>query len=406
MKPRFEVADIVNRFIKRLPDNRLTAHHKRTLNAITSCRTAKLGGHIDSCSDCGFLRISYNSCRNRNCPKCQGIQKEMWIIQQEQQLLPTTYFHVVFTLPHELNPLCLHYPKLLYDLLFEAAWYTLNSFANDPKWLGATTAATMVLHTWGQNLSLHPHVHCIVPSGGLSKDGRWINPSKGNQQFLFPVNAMKKVYKAFFLRRLWELIKQLKLKSPKGFAQSKSKLKTFRNALYQKEWVVYTKKPFSGARNVVNYLARYSHRVAITNHRITNIDEQQVSFTYKDYKDQAKTKTMILSGEEFLSRFSMHILPHGFRKIRQFGFSANACKAKKLNQARTALQLSLIQLYSRATRKRMARQRLFGFADRCPCCKKGTLTTIKTFEPLPANKSPPINAALKKRIGVTSFYCE
>ena len=184
----------------------LSTHQMRTLRALRDCRTAALGGHIDACDACGNVKISYNSCRNRHCPKCQGVEKEMWMIAREEELLPVTYFHVVFTIPHELNDLCRYAPETLYALLFDSTWQTLNQFGWDKRWLGAQIGATMILHTWGQNLSLHPHVHCIVPSGGLKKDGRWQHPRKGNEKFLFPVNAMKSVFKAIFLRELNEKI--------------------------------------------------------------------------------------------------------------------------------------------------------------------------------------------------------
>ena len=328
MKTGFELAQVIEQFEHQLPAGRLTAHHRRTLSAIRRCRTAALGGHVDACDECGHLRISYNSCRNRHCPKCQGLNKEMWIIQQEDQLLPTTYFHVVFTIPHELNPLCMHQPALMYHLLFKAAWYTLDTFARDPKWLGAKTAATMVLHTWGQNLSLHPHLHCIVPNGGLTAQGQWQLPRRGNARFLYPVLAMKKVFKAFFLKQLKELIAAGALPLPKEGPTQGAALYRWKEHLYQKDWVVFTKKPFAGVHNVVKYLARYSHRVAITNGRILHIDRHDVRFSYKDYADSAKRKEMTLTGVQFLNRFCLHFLPPRFRKIRQFGFLANACKRR------------------------------------------------------------------------------
>jgi len=281
-----EIADIIKQFLPQLSKS-LPLHYLKTLRAIEACRTAALGGHIDECDECGFLRISYNSCRNRHCPKCQGVNKEMWIIQQEEMLLPVAYFHVVFTQPHELNELYLYNAKQMYDLLFHAAWHTLNTFAKDPKWLGATTAATMVLHTWSQTLGLHPHVHCIVPNGGLTKQQTWQFPKKGQANFLFPVTAMKKVYRGFFLAKLKKLIQQGALTLPPNFPKE-YKYQLWKNKLYQKDWVVFTKKPFSGVKQVVDYLARYSHRVAITNRRIKNNTDNTVTFEYKDYKNKAK----------------------------------------------------------------------------------------------------------------------
>ena len=375
MKKKFEIADIISQFLPQLKKS-LPLHHHKTLRAIEACRTAALGGHIDECNACGHLKISYNSCRNRHCPKCQGINKEMWIIQQEEMLLPVAYFHVVFTLPHELNELCLYNPKQMYDLLFQAAWHTLNSFAKDTKWLGATTAATMVLHTWSQKLILHPHVHCIVPNGGLTKEDNWQFPKKGNGNFLFPVPAMKKVHRGYFLEKLKKLILQGTLRLPPNFPIG-YKYQLWKNILYQKDWVVFTKKPFSGVKHVVDYLARYSHRVAITNRRIKNISQDTVIFEYKDYKDKAKKKLLSLKGPEFLRRFCLHILPKGYRKVRQFGFTSNASKGKAIAKARLALGLKARQLSTRSQRKQLALKRLFDTdIDQCPCCQKGKLVPI------------------------------
>lgn len=208
MRPQYELAQIIERFLPRMNLSKMPSDHRRTLEAIRDCRTAALGGHVDACDECGDLRISYNSCRNRHCPKCQGLNKEMWLIQQEDMLLPVAYFHLVFTLPHELNELCRYQPKFMYNLLFQSAWHTLNTLALDAKWLGAKTAATMVLHTWSQTLVLHPHVHCIVPNGGITKDGTWQFPNRGNGNFLFPVKAMQKLYKGHFMANLKKKIEQ------------------------------------------------------------------------------------------------------------------------------------------------------------------------------------------------------
>lgn len=382
------MAYVIDRFFDQLPDHKLTTHHRRTLRALQACRTASLGGHVDACDSCGHLRISYNSCRNRHCPKCQGLNKEMWTVQQEDQLLPTAYFHVVFTLPHELNGLCLHNPRFMYDLLLRSAWYTLNTFARDAKWLGAKSAATVVLHTWGQTLVLHPHVHCIVPNGGLTADGQWQLPKRGNVNFLYPVAALKKVFKAFFLKQMRLVLEQGLLILPPDFPGSRNKYYQWKEGLYAKDWVISTKKPFAGVQNVVKYLARYSHRVAITNHRLNFMDQQSVQFHYKDYADNGRKKVMTLAGKDFIQRFCLHILPHSFRKVRQYGFLANACKANDLAIARKALNRKHKKLLCRAERKALAKQRLFNQnADRCPCCKKGKMMLVYTFT---ANKDPPV----------------
>ena len=401
MRPAYEVADVIRKFLPKLNKQKMYSHHLRTLTNLEQCRTSAMGGHIDECDSCGHLKISYNSCGDRHCPKCQGISKEIWIIQQEDMLLPISYFHVVFTMPQELNELCMYQPKFMYNLLFRAAWHTLSTFAKDPKWLGAKSAATMVLHTWSQTLSLHPHVHCIVPNGGLKQaenNFKWQFPKQSNGKkegnFLYPVSAMKKVYKGFFLSELKKEIERGTLALPPSFPYGFA-YKKWKDNLYKKEWVVYTKKPFGGVKHVVNYLARYSHRVAITNHRIKKIDDESVLFEYKDYKDGGKKKPMSLKGREFLRRFCLHILPKGYRKIRQYGFLSNASKGKSLALARIALGERVKVLLTKKERKELALQRLFkGVSDKvCPCCQKGKMVQIDSWERLSKknqkNKSPP-----------------
>lgn len=397
MRAKFEVADVINQFYDDDFRKRIPLHHQRTLSALQQCRTAALGGHLDVCDNgkCDFSKISYNSCRNRNCPKCQGVQKEMWTIQREEELLPVPYFHVVFTLPQELRYLCLRNPRFMYDLLFQSAWHVLQTFAKDPKWLGAQSAATMVLHTWGQNLQIHPHVHCIVPSGGLRKDGQWQRPKKGGAEFLFPILAMNKVYRAYFLKHLKLALEGGLLVLPQGFPCGRC-YKNWKENLYKKEWVVYTKPPFSKPQNVVKYLARYSHRIAISNHRIINVTETKVTFRYKQYRNNAIQQTMILKGQHFLQRFCLHIVPDRFRKIRHFGFLSNAVKNKSLNSAKLSLQNKRHIALTKAERKAYAKLRLFGLdKKKCPCCAIGNIMTIDVWL---ANKDPPNYLIFKKWI--------
>ena len=363
-------------------------YHRKVLSALSRCRTAQLGGHVDACDQCGHIRISYNSCRNRHCPKCQGVNKEMWIVQQEDMLLPVSYFHVVFTLPHEFNGLCMHNHAFMYDLLFKSAWYAINTLATDPQWIGAKTAATMVLHSWSQSLMLHPHVHCIVPNGGLDNNGKWIFPKRGKDNFLFPVGAMKKLHKGFFMQRIKRAIKERKISLPSNFPIITKNYNTWKNNLYAKDWVVYTKKPFSAVKNVIDYLGRYSHRVANTNHRIKSIYDDHVTFDYKDYRDRAKNKSMQLAGPEFIRRFCLHILPPRFRKVRHCGFLSNACKAKSIVQARNSLHVKNHALLTRVQRKALAIQRLFNTSvEQCPCCTNGKMRIIMAFG---CNKAPPV----------------
>lgn len=393
MKPKFEIAQVIDSFFNENFRKKIPVFQQTTLNALKYCRTEALGGHKEVCNSCGLVKYSYNSCRNRSCPKCQGLKKEMWIIQREEELLPISYFHVVFTLPNELNDLCLRNPRFMYDLLFKAAWYTLNSFNLDPKWLGAKSGATMILHTWGQKLQLHPHVHCIVPSGGLNNSGKWQNPKRGNAKFLYPVLAMNNVFRAFFLKNLKHALEAGLLDLPKDFPSSKQYY-LWKENLYQKEWVVYAKPPFGGVKNVVKYLARYSHRVAITNHRIIDINEHKVVFKYRDYADNSKEKILPLDGAIFLRRFCLHILPPGFRKIRHVGFLANATKGKSLNLARVALKIATKIALTKTQRLALAKKRVFGnLLNICSCCKIGSMIIFEVF---PGNKDPPINWVIKK----------
>jgi hypothetical protein len=385
MKAAHEMGEILRGYaFEKLP---LSAHQKRTLRALRDCRTAALGGHVDSCEACGSLKISYNSCRNRHCPKCQGVEKEMWMLAREEDLLPVTYFHVVFTLPHELNDLCRFDPSVLYTLLFESAKQTLLQFGEDKRWLGAQIGVTMLLHTWGQNLSLHPHVHCIVPSGGLRKDGKWQHPKQGNEKFLFPVNAMKSVYRAIFMRALNAKIQSKSVVLPPTFSLEKGCYKAWKNGLYAKEWVVYAKRPFGGPKQVIEYLGRYTHKVAISNHRLKSVDNQTVTFEYKDYKAGGEKKLMTLETGEFIRRFAQHILPAKFRRMRHYGFLSNAAKGKALERARKSLNVQHQQRLDKAARRELARARLLGQnPNRCPCCKEGTMLRMGV---LPPSRAPP-----------------
>ena len=368
--------------------SKFSFHQLRTLWALRDCRTAALGGHVDACDSCGNIKISYNSCRNRHCPKCQGVEKEMWMLAREEELLPVTYFHVVFTQPHELNSLCQYNPEQLYNLLFESAKQTLQQFGEDKRWLGAQIGVTMILHTWGQNLSLHPHVHCIVPNGGLKKDGTWQFPHKGNEKFLFPVKAMQSVYKALFMKGLDALIQSNSLMLPPDFPTEKSAYKAWKNALYEKLWVIYAKRPFGGPQQVIEYLGRYTHKIAISNHRIKAVDTEGVTFEYKDYADGGIKKTMPLPNAEFVRRFAQHILPPKFRRMRHYGFLSNAAKGKALEKARASLKVKQEAKRDKATRRELARQRLFGMnPNQCRCCQVGTLHRVGVLPPI---RSPPV----------------
>lgn len=346
MQPKYEVASVLRR--ANIIDASLSIHRQKTLRAIAQCRTAALGGHVDACNECGTVRISYNSCRNRHCPKCQGHKRKEWIHKREADLLPCTYYHVVFTLPQELNPLALHQPWLVYDALFTAAWCTLNQFGCTE---GLQLGMIAVLHTWGQNLSLHPHLHCIVPGGGIDDKGKW-KPQLRSNKFLIAVKALGKVYRAKYVQQLRE----------KRIAD-----KTLTESLFQKDWVVYAKRPFGGPKQVIEYLGRYTHKVAISNHRITHVDEATASFSYKDYRDGSTQKQMTLSNGEFVRRFAQHILPPRFVRIRHYGILSSSWKRGKLQALQASLQVERKQ------------QPVNTMLRKCPCCKTGTLITIEVF---------------------------
>ena len=346
MQPKCEIADVLRRV--NTDKGSYTIHQQKTLRAIAQCRTAALGGHVDACDECGNIRVSYNSCRNRHCPKCQGHKREEWIQKREADLLPCAYYHVVFTLPHELNALTLHRPRVVYDALFASVWATLQQFS---KTAGVQLGMISVLHTWGQNLSLHPHLHCIVPGGGINSNGKWQRRMKSDK-YLFDAKSLSNVFRAKYVAQL---------------RQSGIEDKALLDSLFGKEWVVYAKRPFGGPKQVIEYLGRYTHKVAISNHRIQSVDDASVSFTYKDYFDGGSTKLMTLSNNEFVRRFSMHILPPRFVRIRHYGILSSSWKRGKLQQLQQQLHVQ---------RPETKPKTMLG---KCPCCKTGTLITIDVF---------------------------
>jgi len=333
-RPPLEVADLIRTagatFIER---NRkwISWKHVKVLLAIARCRTAALGGHLDECTRCGHrATISYNSCRNRHCPKCQTAAREQWIAARQRELLPTRYVHVVFTLPHRLAPLALQNKKVLYDLLFRASAETLLEVARDPRHLGAEIGFFTVLHTWSQKLRLHPHVHCVIPAGGWSLDhSHWV---KSRDRFFLSIKVLRRVFRGKFVAALQQAFRQgllvfhgdlTLLAQPKIFA-------AWLRPLFRKDWVVYSKPPFGGPQYVLQYLGRYTHRVAISNHRLVAFAEDKVTFRWRDSAHQNEQKLLTLSLDEFLRRFLLHLLPKGFMRIRNFGFLANRRRATTL----------------------------------------------------------------------------
>lgn len=337
-RPRFEVADVVR---AHADDYRRAQHpsaaQEAVLKHIAECRTAALGGHVEECDSCGHQRIAYNSCRDRHCPKCQNTARAEWITERIERLLPIPYFHVVFTIPDELNPLALRNKKAIFDILFAAASQSLLTIARDEKHLGAQVGFTMVLHTWGQNLLFHPHVHCVVTGGGLSSDGtHWI---AAREKYLLPVKVLGKLFRGKFLAALDRAYQsgELDLAGSTTELADPEAWRRFKDGLYKKDWVVYAKPPFGGAEQVFNYLGRYTHRIAISNHRIVNFSDGKVTFSWKDYADGCQKKLMTLDAVEFLRRFLLHVLPHGFVRIRHYGLCASANVNTKLVAARRLL---------------------------------------------------------------------
>jgi hypothetical protein len=355
-------------------------HVQKVLHRLKICRTARLGYHVYQCSDdeCGKIKYQYHSCRDRHCPQCGAIKKDEWIEARYRELLPVKYYHVVFTLPHELNSLIMGHRKALYQLVFDASAQTLLSFAKDPKYLGATPGIISVLHTWGQQLSFHPHVHCIVSGGGITGDKKWKNGVKNGWQFLFPVKAMGIVYRAKFLKALQQMITKAEVILPDA-----TLVKQLFDALYQKDWIVYAKAPFGGPQAVIEYLGRYTHKVAISNHRICSIndEEETVAFKYKDYGDDGRQKQMTLAAVEFIRRFKQHILPARFTKIRTYGYLSNRNRRQRMGEMLKKMKLPMHKgLVKIPVAVRM--QERYGMdIKQCPNCKQSTLQLQKIYYP-------------------------
>ena len=391
-RPALEVADVVRAAGEAFRvTHRLSLQQGRVLRAIAGCRTAALGGHRAQCDHCGAVTISYCSCRNRHCPKCQTLAKQRWLERQCADLLDIDYWHLVFTLPHELNTLAQGNPEVVYRLLFRAASQTLLEFGRNPRWLGGELGITMVLHTWGQRLDQHIHVHCVVTGGALSLDGgRWIPAKPG---FLFPVRALSAVFRGKYLDALAQAHQGGEL----NFAGSTTPLVDsatfggFLATLKAQDWVVYAKPPFAGAEQVLAYLGRYTHRVAIANHRLVSFEDGEVRFRWRDYAHGNKTKIMALGAEEFLRRFLLHTLPSGFVKIRHYGLLGNRCRHEKVTRCRALLdQPEPEPLGSESAEDLMLR--LTGIdIQRCPRCHKGQLRLITVLAPV--RPCPPIPKA-------------
>jgi len=385
VRPDLEVADIFRSAgpaYRAAHAGHLSLGQLKVMTAIEHCRTPALGGHVEACTDCGHWRVAYNSCRNRHCPKCQGAAARTWLAEREADLLPVGYFHVVFTLPAEIVAIAFHNKAVLYDLLFKAASETMLAIAADPKHLGARIGITAVLHTWGSALTHHPHVHMIVPGGGIAHDGaRWIS---SRPAFLLPVRVLGKLFRRLFLTRLLQLYDAGRL----AFFGSLAPLADRRAFLQhlapvrKARWVVYAKPPFAGPQAVLAYLSRYTHRVAISNRRLLRFDETGVTFRYKDYRrdDPERQQAMTLDPHEFIRRFLLHVLPRGFHRIRHYGLLAGSTRKDNLATARRLLAVT--------PPSDGGPEEVVEVRPPCPCCG-GRMVVIETFARWCQPRAPP-----------------
>ena len=394
-RPPLEVADIFRRYgsaYRQQHAGSLSRGQRRVMSAIELCRTAALGGHLEQCDSCGHQRPAYNSCRNRHCPKCQSLARAQWLEDRQTELLPVEYFHVVFTLPEEIGAIAYQNKELLYGILFRATAETLRTIAADPKHLGAAIGFLAVLHTWGQNLLFHPHLHCVVPGGGISVDDkRWIACRPG---FFLPVRVLSRMFRRLFLEHLQAAFDAGKLqffsslqplRDPKAFA-------AYLAPLRQTEWVVYAKPPFGGPEQVLNYLGRYTHRVAISNNRLLDTDNGKVCFRWKDYRDHNQQKMMTLEADEFIRRFLLHVLPDRFQRIRHYGFLGHRYRQAKLALCRQLLGVALTSTdpvpRSDKLDYRKRYEQLTGKSLReCPVCHRGQMVTIAVLSA--SDRAPP-----------------
>lgn len=380
---RIEIADIFRKYGCAFREKyRLPLHCIKVMNLISVCRTSALGGHLEKCDRCGYQRNAYNSCRNRHCPKCQYAAKEKWIEQRKSELLPIPYYHIVFTIPEELNNITLINKRIMYSILFKSASETLLVLGKDPKHLGAEIGLIAVLHTWGQNLMDHPHLHCIVTGGGLSRDkSKWVKAKKAKyKNFFIHVNIISDLFKKKFLYYFKKAQKNKELKFT-GKISELNEPKVFQrmlNGLYKKKWITYCKRPFGGAEKVVEYLGRYTHRVAISNNRIKRMENNKVVFEWKDYRDNNTCKEMELPAVEFIRRFILHILPKNFYKIRYYGILSSRNKQKDIAKCREILGVAKDKEPKKVeiAETWFDKEILIGY-DQCPNCTAGTMHTIR-----------------------------
>jgi hypothetical protein len=392
MRPELEVADIFRRHgpaYRQAHAGHLGGTERRVMAAIEACRTPALGGHVEHCADCGFVRYSYNSCRDRHCPKCQGLARAEWLEARQAELLPVPYFHVVFTVPAQVAEIAFHNKEVVYSILFRASAEALRNVAADRRYLGAEIGAISVLHTWGQSLHHHPHVHCIVPGGGISPDQtRWVACPPG---FFLPVRVLSRSFRDLFVHRMRAAFANGELRFPASLAAlaDPAAFTARLDAVAEIEWVVNAKPPFAGPEQVLGYLGRYTHRVAIANSRLVGFEDGQVSFTWKDYRQDGKTKVMTLEADEFIRRFLQHTVPDGFHRIRHIGFLANRYRTEKLALCRELLAAPPPAPDDPSPQRWQDRLRELTGQDIevCPCCG-GRMLTCDILRPQPPPRPP------------------
>jgi Putative transposase/Transposase zinc-binding domain len=392
-----EVADVLRRYGEAFRENHgasLCTAQRRVMSAIELCRTAALGGHVERCDRCDHQRICYNSCRDRHCPKCQSLARAQWLEDRRSELLDTQYFHVVFTVPQPIAAIALQNKEKVYNILFRAASETLRTIAADPKHLGAQIGFFAVLHTWGQTLVHHPHLHFVVAGGGISPDGtRWISC---RPNFFLPVPVLARLFRRLFLEYLGQAFDAGELQFPSSLEPLRMRHAFVRHIAptRKKDWVVYAKPPFAGPEQVLKYVARYTHRVAISNDRLLNIADGKVQFRWKDYRGGNRHQTMALAVEEFIRRFLLHILPEGFQRIRYYGFLANRHRAEKLALCRQLLQTQPPALNREVEKDSKDRyEALTGVSLKtCPLCRCGAMILIEIFE-RPSSRAPIIDTS-------------
>jgi hypothetical protein len=389
-RPRLEVADVLRRYGDAYREEHgasLSTAQRRVMSAIERCRTAALGGHLEQCDQCQHQRNCYDSCGNRHCPKCQSLARAKWIEDRQAELLLTDYFHVVFTVPGEIAAIAYQNKRVIYSILFRATAKTLQTIAADPKHLGAEIGFFAVLHTWGQNLLHHPHLHCVVPGGGLSPDGtRWISCRPG---FFLPVRVLSRLFRRLFLELLEKAFDSGRLRffSALHELQHRQTFLRYLAPVRKAEWVVYAKPPFAGPQQVLDYVGRYTHRVAISNNRLLDIDDGQVQFRWKDYRNDNQQKIMPLSADEFIRRFLLHVLPDGFQRIRYFGFLGNRYRQQKLARCRQLLGMASSEQTPQAPEPqkdyRDRYEELTGVSLRqCPVCHRGRMVVVGVLAPV------------------------